>query len=131
MWSNKNESSCCEICLWGREEIQEKCRSCPSLWPKKREKWAEWQKRRVGLNFVTIFQLYQIDLFLLCLHFCADAVVLPLHSPEVSEIRNSVSDHIEPYYHRNRIYICSFERETERTDSNVIKPVPEQNMKKK
>jgi len=62
---------------------------------------------------------------------CADAVVLPLHSPEVSEIRNSVSDHIEPYYHRNRIYICSFERETDRTDSDVIKPVPEQNMKKK
>jgi hypothetical protein len=52
-------------------------------------------------------------------------------SGRLTEIRNAVSDHIEPYYHRNRIYICSFERETDRTDSNVIKPVPEQNMKKK
>ena len=74
------------------------------------------------------FQLYQIELFLLCLDFCCiDAVVLPHRFPDVSEIRNAVSDHIEPYYHRNRIYICSFERETDRTDSNVIKPVPEQN----
>ena len=45
-------------------------------------------------TLLPFFQLYQIELFLLCLDFCCINAVVLLLIPDVSEIWNAVSDHI-------------------------------------